>query len=252
MTHGRWKHAPPLARIPPEIVGASVLVTHNLLVHRALRPPADAILNLTSAIALTTFALRAGCTPAELGLDRADLKRGLKTGAIAAACCSAGIGTAAGLPSTRKFFLDARFQDMSRKEALYHASLRIPLATALAEEIMFRSALHALFAREHSLRASLTWTSLLFGLWHILPTLDSFEGNPASNIVQNRARARLTAALVITGTTAGAGLFFSYLRLRSRSVAAAALTHAVINTVALGIGKALVDRGEPHRTPMRG
>ena len=242
MTLGRRKHAPPPARIPPEIVGASLLLAHNVLVHRALRPPADAALNLASAITLTAFALRTGRTPAELGLDRGDLKKGIKAGSIAAACCSAGIGVAAALPTTRKFFLDARLRGMSRRETLYHASLRIPVATALAEEIMFRSVLHALFAREHSIRTTLTWTSLLFGLWHILPTLDTFEGNPASNIGQNPGRARLLAVLGITGATAGAGLYFSYLRLRSGSVAASVLPHAAINVVALMIGKTLVDR----------
>jgi uncharacterized protein len=238
----RRKYASPLARIPPEIIGASLLFAHNLLVHRALRPPADAALNLASAATLTAFALRTGCTSAELGLDRADLEKGIKTGSLAAAYCSAGIGIAAALPTTRKFFLDARLRGMSRRETLYHASLRIPVATALSEEIMFRSALHALFAREHSRRTTLTWTSFLFGLWHILPTLDTFDGNPASSIGQNPGRARLLAVLSITGATAGAGLYFSYLRLRSRSVAAAVLPHAAINVVALVIGKTLVNR----------
>ena len=87
--------------------------------------------------------------------------------------------------------------------------VRIPVATALSEEIMFRSALHALFARAHSLRTTLTWTSFLFGLWHILPTLDTFEGNPASKIVQNPGRARpMLAALGFAGTTAGCRALF--------------------------------------------
>jgi membrane protease YdiL (CAAX protease family) len=131
---------------------------------------------------------------------------------------------------------------MSRKETVYHATLRIPVATAVAEEIIFRSVLHALLAREHSLRTTLTWTSLLFGLWHILPTLDTFDGNPVSNLVDNRSSARLLAVLSITGTTALAGLCFSYLRLRSRSVAGAVLAHAALNIAALLIGKALTDR----------
>jgi len=242
VTLGRRKHAPPPALIPPEIIGASILIVHNLLVHRALRPPADAALNLASAITLTVFALRTGCTPAELGLDRGDLNRGIKTGSIAAACCSAAIGVAAALPPTRRFFLDARLRGMSRGETLYHASLRIPVATALAEEMMFRSALHALIEREHSRRTTLTWTSLLFGLWHILPTLDAFERNPDSDFVQNPGRDRLLAVLGVAGTTACAGLYFTYLRLHSRSVAAAVLPHAAINVVALVIGKTLVDR----------
>ena len=133
---------------------------------------------------------------------------------------------------------------MSLKETLYHASLRIPVATAMAEEIMFRSALHALFARAHSLRTTLTWTSVLFGLWHILPTLDTFDGNTASKIVQSPGRTRPIAALGIAGATGGAGLFFSYLRLRSRSVAASVLTHATMNVTGLVIARILVERAD--------
>lgn len=238
----RRKHARTPQRIPPKVLGAAMLLAHNLLVHRALRPPADAALNLTSAVALTALARRTGCTPADLGLDRADLSRGLKFGSIAAAGCSAAIVLAAAHPSTQRFFLDERLTDMSRRQTLYHASLRIPVATALAEEIMFRSALHALFARDHALQSTLAWTSFMFGLWHILPTLDTFQGNPASSIVNRPERARLLAALGIAGATTGAGLFFSYLRLRSRSVAAPVLAHAAINIAALVIGRALVER----------
>lgn len=240
----RRKRTQPLVLIPPEIIGTSVLLTHNLLVHRALRPPADSALSLASAIILPALALRSGCSPADLGLDRTDLSRGLKTGSIAAAYCSIGIGIAAALPSTRRFFLDPRLRDMSLKETLYHASLRIPVATAMAEEIMFRSALHALFARAHSLRTTLTWTSVLFGLWHILPTLDTFDGNTASKIVQSPGRTRPIAALGIAGATGGAGLFFSYLRLRSRSVAASVLTHATMNVTGLVIARILVERAD--------
>ena len=238
----RRKRARSLVSVPPVVISASVLAAHNFLVHRTLRPPADSALNLASAGALTAFALRIGCTPAELGLDRADLGRGLRTGSVGAALCSAAVGIVAAFPPTRGFFLDARLRGMSRKETVYHATLRIPVATAVAEEIIFRSVLHALFAREHSLRTTLTWTSLLFGLWHILPTLDTFEGNPVSNLGENRSSARLMAALSTTGTTALAGLFFSYLRLRSRSVTAAVIAHAAINIAALLIGRALIER----------
>ena len=249
MTLRSGKRANPLVRMVPEVIGTSILLVHNLLVHRALRPPADAALSLASAIILPAFALRTGCSPAELGLDRADLSRGLKTGSIAAACCSTGIGIAASLPSMRKFFLDGRLKRMSLGETLYHASIRIPVATALAEEIMFRSALHALFARAHSLRTTLTWTSLLFGFWHILPTLDTFDESPASKIVENPGRTRPIAALGFAGATAGAGLFFSCLRLRSRSVAASVLTHAAINVAGLVSARVLVERADSPSNP---
>jgi uncharacterized protein len=231
-----------VVRVLPEIIGAAVVLVNNVLVHRALPPPADTALNVASATSLTALALGTGCSAADLGLDRVHLVRGLRIGSVAAACCATCIGIAAALPATRKFFIDLRFRDMSRKETLYHASLRIPVATALAEEIMFRSALHALFARRHSLRTTLTWTSLIFGLWHILPTLDTFDRNHASSLKANRARTRPLAAVGITGATAVAGLLFSYLRLRSGNVSASVLPHAAINVTGFMVAKVLVDR----------
>lgn len=245
MTLRRRKLARTKVSVSPEIVGASVLAAHNLLAHRVLRPPADAGLNLISAAALTALALRVGCTPGDLGLARSDLSRGLRTGLVGAACCCSVIGAAAAVPSTRRYFLDARLMNMSHKETLYHAVLRIPVATALAEEVMFRSALHAIFARKHRLPTTLTLTSLLFGMWHILPTLDAFEGNPISSLSRSQRAARAKTVLGIAGATAGAGLFFSCLRLRSKSVAAPALSHAMVNFSAFLIGRALVERTAP-------
>jgi membrane protease YdiL (CAAX protease family) len=237
----RWL-APDFVARDPEVLGISILVMHNLVVHRWLRPPVDAALNLMSASILWSLARRAGCTPRELGVDRADLKAGVKMGAVTAACCSAGICIAAAYPATRGFFLDTRLTGISRKEALIQAALRIPLATALAEEIMFRSALHALMARKHSLPSALAYSSTLFGLWHVLPTLDTFEGITASHIVGGRKRGRLSAVVSVIGLTAGGGLFFSYLRLRSRSVAASVLAHASLNVASFLLGRSLVSR----------
>lgn len=238
----RWQNwQQPFVEVPREILASLVLVTHNILVHRALRPPADAALNLASAFALTALALRSGCTPSELGLGRSDLVRGLKAGSVVAACCVTGIGIAAALPSTRRFFLDFRLKDVSRKEALYHAGLRIPVTTALAEEIMFRSVLHALFARRHSLGTTLTSTSFIFGLWHILPTLDTFNQNHSSSFT-NRAHTGRMAVIGVTGATAVAGLLFSLLRVRTGSVAASVLPHAAINVGGFVVAKVLVQR----------
>ncbi len=142
----RRRRRPSIVPFTPELIGVALLVGHNYIVHRVLRPPADAALNLVSAWALTSFARSIGCTREELGLGREELGRGLKVGSIAAASCAAAVGTLAAIPATRGFFLDERLQEMSRRELMYHATIRIPVTTALAEEIMFRSVLHALFA----------------------------------------------------------------------------------------------------------
>ena len=124
--------------IPPEAVGVAVLTLHNLAVHRVLPAPADAALNLATAAGLTAFAGRAGCSRADLGIRAQDLASGLCTGLGAAAVAAAGVTLVAALPATRELFVDRRVTDVSRPEAVYHLALRIPLATALAEELLFR------------------------------------------------------------------------------------------------------------------
>ena len=54
-----------------------------------------------------------------------------------------GYGIAAALPWTRKGFADARTAEMGVGMFLYHAFLRIPVGTALMEEVAFRGVLLA-------------------------------------------------------------------------------------------------------------
>ena len=217
----------------------SLLVAHNILVHRKLDPPVDSALNLLSAGVLTALAKRAGCTQEELGLERARVGSGVRYGIVSAACSSAVIGALASHRSTRALFIHPRIERMSRREVWLNATLRIPFATALGEEIIFRSALHGLFARERGVGRTLVWTSLLFGLWHILPTIDDLEGNPVLNIAEDLPTDRTIATIGNVGATALAGFLFSLLRLRSGNVVAPILTHASINIAALMAGRVL-------------
>jgi membrane protease YdiL (CAAX protease family) len=220
----------PLSR--PQLIGVGVLVGHNVIVHRVLPPPADAALNVFSAVALVRFALNDGFTREDLGLGRADLRRGTQAGLAAGVVCMGIVGLAAAVPFTRRFLVDDRFHGLGRRRTAYHVALRIPVSTALAEELLFRSVLHALFAREYSLPGTLAWTSGLFGAWHILPTLKSVEGNPAAGTSPRRM------AVLVTGlATAGAGLMFSLLRLRAKSIVAPVIAHAALNGAAFLAGR---------------
>jgi uncharacterized protein len=225
--------------IPPEAVGAAVLTLHNLAVHRVLPAPADAALNLATAAGLTAFAGRAGCSPADLGIRAEDLASGLCTGLCAAAVAAAGVAVGASLPSTRQLFVDRRVTDVSRPEAVYHLALRIPLATALAEELLFRGALLALLRQRRPPVTAVLCTSLLFGAWHVLPTIDHYRGNPASALVADAGTGQRLAVLATMLSTTGAGGVFAWLRLRSRSVLAPVLAHAAVNMSAYLAGRRL-------------
>jgi|SRR5215207_9592065 len=228
--------------VPPEAVGVAVLAVHNVVVHRVLPAPADAALNLATALGLIAFASHAGCDPADLGIRAGDLPSGLRTGLGAAAVAVGGVAVGAGLPATRGFFHDRRVRDVGRPEAVYHLALRIPLATALAEELLFRGALLALLRQRRPTAPAVLWTSLLFGVWHVLPTIDHYPGNPASALAGDSGSGQRLAVLAAMGSTAGAGGVFAWLRLRSGSVLAPALAHAALNMSAYLVGRRLAGR----------
>jgi uncharacterized protein len=233
----------PGRRIPPELTGVAVLAVHNVAVHRLLPAPADAALNLVTAAGLTGFARRVGCSDRDLGVRVEDAASGLWTGLAAAAVAGATVALGAAFPGTRRFFHDQRLSDVGRGQAGYHLAVRIPLATALAEELLFRGALLALFRRRRGNGAAVLWTSLLFGVWHVLPTLDHYHGNPASALVADAGRGRQLAVLATTASTTAAGAGFAWLRLRSRSLLAPVLAHTAINVSAYLAGRRLV-RGQ--------
>jgi uncharacterized protein len=220
----------------------AALALHNVAVHRLLPAPADAALNLVTAFGLTAFAGRAGCTRADLGIDAEDLGSGLRLGLVAAAAAAGAVALGTGLPATRRFFADRRVSGVGRAEAAYHVAVRIPLATALAEELLFRGVLLALFRQRRSPRVAVLWTSLLFGAWHVLPTIDHYRGNPASALVADPGKGRWLAVSATMLSTTCAGGVFAWLRLRSRSVLAPALAHTAVNASAYLAGRRLVDR----------
>jgi len=155
-------------------------------------------------------------------------------------------------PATRWFLADRRVSGVGRAQAAYHLAVRIPLATALAEELLFRGVLLALFRQRRSKRAAVLWTSLLFGAWHVLPTIDHYQGNPASALVADSGKGQRLAVLATMLSTTGAGGVFAWLRLRSRSVLAPVLAHAAVNMSAYLAGRRLVRRHQRSRTGRNG
>ena len=240
-----WRTGVPVAgrRVPPELAGVAVLALHNVTVHRLLTAPADAALNLATAVGLAGFARRVGCDDGDLGIRPEDAASGLRLGLAAAALAGGAVAIGAAVPGTRRFFDDRRVRDASRRQAGYHLAVRIPLATALAEELLFRGALLALLRRERSPATAVAWTSLLFGAWHVLPTLEDYHGNPASTLVGNPGRGQWLAVLATTASTAAAGSGFAWLRLRSRSLVAPVLAHAALNASAYLAGRWVVRSG---------
>jgi membrane protease YdiL (CAAX protease family) len=97
------------------------------------------------------------------------------------------------------------------------------------EELVFRGALLGLIARRRSGITAAIATSALFGLWHILPTLDRIGSNPGTRDAQGDHLRIIAVVIAACTATTGAGLGFSWLRFRSRSVVAPILVHIAPN-----------------------
>jgi membrane protease YdiL (CAAX protease family) len=121
-------------------------------------------------------------------------------------------------------------------EMVYEVAFNTPLGTVVLEEFAFRGLLLALFLRHTSMWRSVLWSSLLFGAWHILPTLTTAASNGA---MEKLASTPAGLVLVVIGnvlSTAIAGAVFAYLRLRSGSLLAPALAHLATNDISFVVG----------------
>jgi len=187
----------PVAAVLAILVAANLL--NNLLLPEAYLPTCVA-----SAFLLLLIARRDGCSWADLGLTPETAGRGLRWAVGAAGLVLLGYLAAVALPVTRTAFLDERAGDLAFAAMLGNALVRIPLGTVLLEEVAFRGVLYAmLIARAGTPRAVLT-SSLLFGIWHLLPSLGLSDANAAVASVVGSGDAGRTAsvlAAVARGTT---------------------------------------------------
>ena len=203
---------------------AAANLAGNLLVPGALYVP----VNLAVTGALLAAARRAGLGWRALGLGRRQLRPGLAAGAAVAGAAGVALATALALPGGTRLLADRRMAGVGLAELAYHALVRIPLGTAVFEEVAFRGVLYAAVERERSQAAAVAVSSAAFGLWHVVPTYEALAAN-------GLAQRPLAVALVVPGAvllTAGAGGLFCLLRIRTGGVLAPVLAHAGINSAA--------------------
>jgi uncharacterized protein len=209
-------------------VVVALLVGINLASHLL---PSPWWLGPVGAAVLLAFARWRGRTWAELGLSRERLRSGCRWG-LGAVAVVAGVYTVAVLlPVTRTGFLDSRYH-LPLPDVLYTAFVLIPLGTVVLEEVAFRSVLWAMLARHSRPWQVLLTTSVLFGLWHVIPALHLGGANPGVAASVGGGGSALVVAATVAFTAVG-GLVFGELRRRSGSVLASAAAHWATN--ALGV-----------------
>jgi membrane protease YdiL (CAAX protease family) len=209
------------------------LVVVNVWVHVGPRR-AHLVTGPLGAVALVAVARAAGLSWAALGLSPADLVPGLVYGAVAAGAIALVYAVGVAWPLTRRAFLDTRYR-VPMRAAVVTSLVTIPLATVVFEEIAFRSVLWGLLGADHGPLAATVVSSVLFGLWHVLPAVHMTSTSTAIGAA-DRPAGRGRVLMTVLGTvafTALAGVVFAELRRRSGSVAAPVLLHWATNGLAV-------------------
>lgn len=220
----------------PEVLAAAVTLAYSLLLNRFIPEDFHLVANMLAACGLVWLALHIGATVADVGLERDRMRDGFRLGLRAAVPIVAAVLLVIAIPPTRSLFVNDAAAVATTGQALFDIFIRIPFGTVIPEELMFRGALMGLMLRRHSPMRAATYSSLLFGVWHVLPTLTSLNVEAAGVVSDSFAQqsAAIIGAVLATGAI---GFAFAWLRLRSRSVVAPIIAHLAFNMTAAAGGR---------------
>ena len=185
-------------------------------------------INIAVAAVLLVVARTRGLGWDELGLDRDVMWRGVRYGTLIAALIVLGLALAFVIPGAQRFLADRRVAGLDAAGLAYTALIRIPLGTVLLEEIAFRGVLYGAWLRIASPTAALIGSSVIFGLWHVVPTLELLRTNSFGGSVVVKSA---YVGLGVIGTAIG-GAALVGLREWTGGIAAPIIVHTAANSLA--------------------
>ena len=192
------------------------------------------VASLLATLACLLLARAGGADNVALGLDASQVPGGLRWGGAVMGAVALGLVLVALIPATRTVLEDDRVA-VGVGGMLVTTLVVIPLGTVVLEEVAFRGALLALGRESWGTPVAVAVSSVLFGLWHIPPTLRTAGGNAVTGDIAGSGLglALATAGMVVAMTAAGAVL--CWLRLRSGSLLAPVLTHVATNSITFAV-----------------
>lgn len=192
-----------------EIIAALVILAYGTAMARFLPQKSHYVANVIMVASVLAIAKIFGVSLAEMGLSIATLGKGFIVGMAVSAVIIGAVLAVSGLRHTRPFFMENPLTHASRKKRFYESFVRIPLSTALIEELLFRGFFLGLLLQNNSPLVASLWCSLVFGIWHIAPTLNTLGDNQAAQAIAKRSKAHhFVSVLGTVFTTAVAGLVF--------------------------------------------
>lgn len=216
------------AVLKPEAARALAVVLiagHNLAQNSIFNEKGYVRANAVVTAALIGLGASSGSTLADMGLKPHLTRHDWRVASTAAAACALTTALAVSHPVSRSLFHDERARGDGTKAILQKVTLRFPLGTALFEEIAFRGVLPRVLAR--STTAGDLLSSMLFALWHVIPTARVLHGSPLGRSA-NDPKHVIAAGSIAAGL---AGLLLANERRRSGSIASPWMLHSIFNII---------------------
>lgn len=214
----------------PLLVVILALILVNVVNNR-LAPQSHYFLwAIAGSVLFLAIGLLDGNSLQDMGLGFTYLLPGLIWAAISIGVVTAVYVIGSVFKKTRRAFHDERIRELSAGRLVFQALIEVPFGTVLFEEIAFRAVLFSMVARRFGVVTAIVISALLFGIWHVLPSVGTHEQNPAlGSVVGQGRRGNILAILASVLTTTIAGAVFTLMRIVSGSVIAPMGLHWATN-----------------------
>lgn len=191
-------------------------------------PYISAGLATTGGLALVAW--RHGLTATDIGLGRSTWVTGLIWSLGIVLVVGAVIGIAGSIPRLRRLFADERITHASGLTTARRVLLDIPFGTVAIEEFAFRGVLFALIDVNFGTVQAIIATSILFGLWHIGPSLEMHDAHAETS---GASWPTVLSTVFFTGLS---GVGFAFLRVLTGSLFPPSALHWAANGTGVVVG----------------
>jgi len=187
----------------------TVLAISNVMSNRILPSWAYVPWNLSMAFVLLGIAYRGGAGPVAVGLGIRHWHRPVGVGLLLFGGTALLFALGMIVPATQSAFIDTRIGDADVAQMLWVVLVQIPLGTVVLEEVAFRGVLPALMGASPAIRwrwIPVLGASILFGLWHILPSIGIDNANAAVGGALGHNQVLTSTLAVVSMTVAGVAM----------------------------------------------
>ena len=219
----------PGLKLWPVVAVVVLLVMINVAANKAV-PGYYLFWALGGSVGVLALGVLDGCSWADRGLAPRTWVRGAVWGGVAILIVFTIYAIGSSWKRTRNAFRDQNIAGLSGPRLFWQSLVELPFGTVLFEEVAFRGVLWAMLARRYGVVWATIGSSVLFGLWHILPSLDLHLRNERLAAVGGGSWWAQTVAIVGSViTTAIGGIIFCLLRIGSGSLLAPMGLHWATN-----------------------